>query len=92
MLMEHFPAEQVFKDVDNIDPGDDFVELITGPVLLAIGVGLATQFVPHAPADRIKAAVSRLQPIPMGVAAALILFAITTLGPRGVAPFIYFQF
>ena len=32
MLMEHFPAEQVFKDVDNIDPGDDFVELITGPV------------------------------------------------------------
>jgi D-alanyl-lipoteichoic acid acyltransferase DltB (MBOAT superfamily) len=67
-------------------------ELITGPVLLAIGVGLATQFIPHAPADRIKAAVSRLQPIPMGVAAALILFAITTLGPRGVAPFIYFQF
>jgi hypothetical protein len=50
------------------------------------------QFIPHAPADRIKAAVSRLQPIPMGVAAALILFAITTLGPRGVAPFIYFQF
>jgi D-alanyl-lipoteichoic acid acyltransferase DltB (MBOAT superfamily) len=67
-------------------------ELITGPVLLAIGVGLAMQFIPHAPADRIKAAVSRLQPIPMGVAAALILFAITTLGPRGVAPFIYFQF
>ena len=67
-------------------------ELITGPVLLAIGVGLATQFLPHAPAERIKAAVSQLRPIPMGVAAALILFAITTLGPRGVAPFIYFQF
>ena len=66
--------------------------LVTGRVLLAIGIGLATQFVPHAPADRIKVAVSRLRPVPMGVAAAFILFAITTLGPRGVAPFIYFQF
>ena len=26
VLVEHFPAEQVFKDVDNIDPGDEFVE------------------------------------------------------------------
>jgi hypothetical protein len=32
VLVEHFPAEQVFKDVDNIDPGDDFVERITGAV------------------------------------------------------------
>ena len=32
MLVEHFSAEQVFKDVDNIDPGDDFVERITGAV------------------------------------------------------------
>jgi hypothetical protein len=32
VLVKHFPAEQVFKDVDNIDPGDDFVELITGAV------------------------------------------------------------
>ena len=29
VMVEHFPAEQVFKDVNNIDPGDDFVELIT---------------------------------------------------------------
>jgi len=28
-LVEHFPAEQVFKDVDNIEPGEDFVERIT---------------------------------------------------------------
>jgi hypothetical protein len=26
------PAEQVFKDVDNIDPGDDFVDRITAAV------------------------------------------------------------
>jgi hypothetical protein len=29
VLVEHFPAEQVFKDVNNINPGDDFVGLIT---------------------------------------------------------------
>jgi tetratricopeptide (TPR) repeat protein len=32
VLVEHFPREQVFKDVDNIDPGDDFVERITAAV------------------------------------------------------------
>jgi TIR domain len=41
VLAEHFRAEQVFKDVDNIEPGDDFVERITatvesGDVLLAL--------------------------------------------------------
>jgi D-alanyl-lipoteichoic acid acyltransferase DltB (MBOAT superfamily) len=66
--------------------------LVTGPVLLAIGVGLATQFTPHAPAERLKTALSRLRPVPLGLTAAVVLFLITTLGPRGVAPFIYFQF
>jgi hypothetical protein len=32
VLVEHFPAEQVFKDIDNIDPGDEFVERITAAV------------------------------------------------------------
>jgi tetratricopeptide (TPR) repeat protein len=32
VLVEHFRAEQVFKDVDNINPGDDFVERITAAV------------------------------------------------------------
>ena len=32
VLVENFPAEQVFKDVDNIDPGDEFVERITAAV------------------------------------------------------------
>jgi Tol biopolymer transport system component/tetratricopeptide (TPR) repeat protein len=32
VLVEHFPSEQVFKDVDNIDPGEDFVERITAAV------------------------------------------------------------
>jgi alginate O-acetyltransferase complex protein AlgI len=66
--------------------------LVTGPVLLAIGVGLATQFAPRLPAERVKAAMSRLRPVPLGITIAVVLFVITTLGPRGVAPFIYFQF
>jgi alginate O-acetyltransferase complex protein AlgI len=66
--------------------------LMTNKVLLAIGIGLATQFVPRQPALRLQAAISRIRPVPMGIAAAFALFAITTLGPRGVAPFIYFQF
>ncbi|HEY6810659.1 MAG TPA: TIR domain-containing protein [Propionibacteriaceae bacterium] len=32
VLVEHFPPEQVFKDVDNIDPSDDFVERLTAAV------------------------------------------------------------
>jgi len=32
VLVERFPAEQVFKDVDNIEPGEDFVERITAAV------------------------------------------------------------
>jgi tetratricopeptide (TPR) repeat protein len=32
VLVEHFPPEQVFKDVDNIDPGDEFVKRITAAV------------------------------------------------------------
>ena len=32
LLVKHFAADQVFKDVDNIDPGDDFVERVTAAV------------------------------------------------------------
>jgi D-alanyl-lipoteichoic acid acyltransferase DltB (MBOAT superfamily) len=66
--------------------------LVTLPVLLAIAVGMLTQFAPRTPGAVLRAAISRLEPVPMGVAAAFAMFAITTLGPRGVAPFIYFQF
>jgi D-alanyl-lipoteichoic acid acyltransferase DltB (MBOAT superfamily) len=66
--------------------------LVTTPVLLAISAGLVTQFLPHRSAERLKAALSRLRPVPLGITVAVVLFLITTLGPRGVAPFIYFQF
>jgi len=32
VLVEHFPSEQVFKDVDSIEPGEDFIERITAAV------------------------------------------------------------
>jgi D-alanyl-lipoteichoic acid acyltransferase DltB (MBOAT superfamily) len=65
---------------------------VTVPVLLAIAVGLATQYAPHEAGDRIKAIASRMSPVVLGAVLAVVLFVITTLGPRGVAPFIYFQF
>jgi len=35
---------------------------------------------------------SQLRPAGQGAMLALVLFTITTLGPQGVAPFIYFRF
>jgi alginate O-acetyltransferase complex protein AlgI len=67
-------------------------ELVTPLVLLAIAVGLCTQYLPHRPAEVLKAWLSRLRPVPLGVVFAGALFLITTMGPQGVAPFIYFQF
>jgi alginate O-acetyltransferase complex protein AlgI len=67
-------------------------ELVNPVVTLAIAVGLLTQFVPHAPAEWLKEKLSHVRPVPLGVSFAAVLFVITTLGPHGVAPFIYFQF
>jgi alginate O-acetyltransferase complex protein AlgI len=66
--------------------------LVHPGVVLALAVGLGAQFLPAAPGRVVRAALARLRPVPLGAAAALALFVITTLGPRGVAPFIYFRF
>jgi hypothetical protein len=65
---------------------------VTPAVLGWTAVGLATQFAPRAPARVLQARLASLQPWALGLVGAVILFLITTLGPRGVAPFIYFQF
>jgi hypothetical protein len=31
-LVEHFPPNRFFKDVDNVEPGEDFVERIAAAV------------------------------------------------------------
>ena len=67
-------------------------ELVQPAVLLALLVGLGAQFVPEGPGDAVKARLSTLQPVALGAVLAAALFVITTMGPQGVAPFIYFQF
>jgi alginate O-acetyltransferase complex protein AlgI len=66
--------------------------LVTPVLVLVIAGSLVMQYLPHQPAQELQVAVSRVRPWVQGVAAAFALVAITTLGPQGVAPFIYFQF
>ncbi|MFM8303541.1 MAG: MBOAT family O-acyltransferase [Actinomycetota bacterium] len=76
------------------DPGNWLVAspLVTVGVVLAIAVGIGGQFVPRAVTARLMSAFSRLAPVTMGVVLGVALLCIDTLGPRGIAPFIYFQF
>ena len=66
--------------------------LVTPGVVIAVAVTLGLQFAPRAPAGHAQAWLAQLRPVPMGMVLAFALFAITTVGPQGVAPFIYFQF
>jgi hypothetical protein len=61
-------------------------------VVGAIALGIGMQYVPEGTGERVRVALSRLGVVAQGTALGLVLFAITTLGPQGVAPFIYFQF
>jgi alginate O-acetyltransferase complex protein AlgI len=66
---------------------------IVTPALIALIVGaIAAQFSPRGLGLWLQAAFSRLGPLPQAATLALALFVIDTLGPQGVAPFIYFQF
>jgi D-alanyl-lipoteichoic acid acyltransferase DltB (MBOAT superfamily) len=66
--------------------------LVTFPVLLAIAVGIGTQYLPHGFALQAQRIFSRWGVLLQGTSLATILLVITTLGPPGVAPFIYFRF
>jgi alginate O-acetyltransferase complex protein AlgI len=66
--------------------------LVTFPVILTIVVGIGTQYVPERFSARAQDIFGRLGPVPQGTALAAILLVITTMGPPGVAPFIYFKF
>ena len=67
-------------------------ELVNPLVVGAIALMLALQYAPRLPALRLQEHLSHLQPAVMGLVFAAVLFVIVTLGPTGVAPFIYFQF
>ena len=66
--------------------------LVTGSVLLATAVGIGAQYVPRDVTGRVMAGLSRLSPVATGVLLGVSLLVINTMGPRGVAPFIYFKF
>jgi D-alanyl-lipoteichoic acid acyltransferase DltB (MBOAT superfamily) len=66
--------------------------LVTTSVLAAIAVGIGAQYAPAGLARAIPAAFARL-PMPAQAAClGVALMLVQTLGPPGVAPFIYFRF
>ena len=65
---------------------------VTFPVVLTVVVGIGTQYVPEQVSARIQDVFGRLRPVLQGAALAAVLLVITTMGPPGVAPFIYFKF
>jgi D-alanyl-lipoteichoic acid acyltransferase DltB (MBOAT superfamily) len=67
-------------------------ELVNPVVIGSIAMMLALQYAPAAPGLEIQKRLSVLHPAVLGLVFASVLFVVATLGPTGVAPFIYFQF
>ena len=67
-------------------------ELVNILVIGTIAAMLALQYAPPAPALEVQKRLSQLHPAVLGAGLAGVLFVVATLGPTGVAPFIYFQF
>ena len=61
-------------------------------VIAAILVGIGTQYLPARVPLTLMARFSHLPPVAQGALVGAALMLISTLGPAGVAPFIYFQF
>jgi D-alanyl-lipoteichoic acid acyltransferase DltB (MBOAT superfamily) len=66
--------------------------LITPLLVAAIAAVLVVQLVPSKLGDRLTSSFSRQALIVQALVLALVLLVITTLGPTGVAPFIYYRF
>jgi D-alanyl-lipoteichoic acid acyltransferase DltB (MBOAT superfamily) len=66
--------------------------LVTPLVVLAIAVGIGTQYVPSDVVVRAQRVFSRQRLPVQGAILGAVLLVITTLGPQGVAPFIYYRF
>jgi alginate O-acetyltransferase complex protein AlgI len=65
---------------------------ITLGVVVATATGIAVQFVPWRAWGIALARLSRAPVVAQGATLAIALMAINAMGPRGVAPFIYFKF
>jgi hypothetical protein len=66
--------------------------LVTSGVLLAIAVGIGSQYLPTRIPRLVMARFSRLPVLGQATVLALALLLTSAMGPEGVAPFIYFQF
>jgi alginate O-acetyltransferase complex protein AlgI len=66
--------------------------LVTLPVVLAVGAGIAVQYIPVGTVGRLTARFAQLRPALQGGVAAAALLGIGALGPQGIAPFIYYRF
>jgi len=66
--------------------------LVTTSVVLAILAGIAGQYIRPGAIGRVVAGFERLPTVAQGACVAVVLVVIDTLGPEGVAPFIYFRF
>ena len=66
--------------------------LVTTSVVLAIAVGIAGQYVRPSAVAGVVGGFQRLPALAQAGCIAVVLVAINTLGPEGVAPFIYFRF
>ena len=65
---------------------------MTTSVVLAIVVGIGSQYVPAGAVDALVARFHRLRLVAQGAVLAVSLMIIDSLGPTGVAPFIYYRF
>ncbi len=66
--------------------------LVTSGVLLAIAVGIGSQYLPARFPYAVMERFGRLPVLGQAVVLAFALMVTNTLGPEGVAPFIYFRF
>jgi D-alanyl-lipoteichoic acid acyltransferase DltB (MBOAT superfamily) len=66
--------------------------LVTPLLVLTIAAVLAVQLIPSSLGERLTTVFSRQHLAVQALALALVLLVISTLGPSGVAPFIYYRF
>jgi D-alanyl-lipoteichoic acid acyltransferase DltB (MBOAT superfamily) len=66
--------------------------LVTSGVLLAIAVGIGSQYLPSRIPRLLMARFSRLPVLGQATVLGVALMLTSVMGPEGVAPFIYFQF
>jgi len=66
--------------------------LVTTSVVLAILVGIVCQYIRPAAVTSLVASFQRMPIVAQSACVAVALVLINTLGPTGVAPFIYFRF